>query len=298
METIAFIDTEIDYRSRKIVDIGGIRCDGSTFHSNSIDGFKRFMNGTLFICGHNIINHDLKYIHYVVSDAGIDQLNVIDTLYLSPLLFPAKPYHRLVKDDKLQSDESNNPLNDSIKARDLFYDEKETFSQSDESIKQIFYLLLKDKREFRAFFKFISFTSTETDVEKLIRDKFHSEICERAELTGIIKENPVELSYCLALINAGNHLSLTPPWVLKSYPEVERIKYLLRNKPCLEGCVYCSQSLDINRGLKEFFGFDSYRLMSPSPCRKELSRPLSTTNHCWPYSRQEEGSHSHSRSLL
>ena len=88
--TIAFIDTEIDYRSRKIVDIGGIRCNGSSFHSNSIDGFKQFLNGTGFICGHNIIHHDLKYINHVVSDAGIDQLNIIDTLYLLPLLFPAK----------------------------------------------------------------------------------------------------------------------------------------------------------------------------------------------------------------
>jgi ATP-dependent DNA helicase RecQ len=272
MKTIAFIDTEIDQRSQRIVDIGGIRCDGNKFHSNSVEGFKRFLNGTGFICGHNIINHDLKYIGHAVADAGIYQSNVIDTLYLSPLLFPAKPYHRLVKDDKLQSDESNNPLNDSIKARDLFYDEKETFSQADESIKQIFYLLLHDKKEFRAFFRFISYTGTGTDVERLIRDKFHSEICERADLARIIKEYPVELAYCLALINARNHLSLTPPWVLKSYPEVERIKYLLRNKPCLEGCIYCRQSLDIYRGLKEFFGFDSFRTYESEPLQERAVR--------------------------
>ncbi len=173
MKTIAFIDTEIDHRSQRIVDIGSIRCDGSTFHSNSIDGFKQFLNGTRFICGHNIIHHDLKYIDHVISGAGIDHSNIIDTLYLSTLLFPVKPYHRLVKDDKLQSDELNNPLNDSIKARDLFYDEKETFSQADGSIQQIFYLLLKEKREFSAFFKIISYHSAETDVEKLIRYKFH-----------------------------------------------------------------------------------------------------------------------------
>jgi ATP-dependent DNA helicase RecQ len=107
MKTIAFIDTEIDFRSRKILDIGSIRCDGRKFHSHSIDGLKQFLNGTQFICGHNIIHHDLKYIDHAVSDVGIDQLNIIDTLYLSPLLFPAKPYHRLVKDDKLQSDEIN-----------------------------------------------------------------------------------------------------------------------------------------------------------------------------------------------
>ena len=51
----------------------------------------------------------------------------IDTLSLSPLLFPSKPYHALVKDDKLQVDELNNPLNDAIKARDLFFDELKLF---------------------------------------------------------------------------------------------------------------------------------------------------------------------------
>lgn len=268
MKSIAFIDTEIDQRSQEIGDIGGIRCNGSSFHSNSIDGFKRFLNGTEFLCGHNIINHDLKYIHEAASEVGIHPSNIIDTLHLSPLLFPAEPYHRLLKDDKLQYDEENNPLNDSIKARDLFYDERETFNQEDEAIKQIFYLLLSDKREFRAFFNIISYRSNETDVEKLIRDKFNSEICERADLTKIIEERPVELAYCLALINARNHLSLTPPWVLKSYPEVERINYLLKNKPCLEGCVYCNQSLDIHRGLKEFFGFDTFRTYESEPLQE------------------------------
>ncbi len=50
----------------------------------------------------------------------IDDLNVIDTLFFSPLLFPAKPYHSLLKDDKLQTEEMNNPLNDAIKAKRSF----------------------------------------------------------------------------------------------------------------------------------------------------------------------------------
>ena len=85
---------------------------------------------------------------------------------------------------------------------------------------------------------------------KLIREKFYSEICEQANLTKIISENPIELAYCLALINCKNRYSITPPWVLKTYPEVERIMNELRNKPCLNGCKYCNQALDIYKGLK------------------------------------------------
>lgn len=113
MNSIAFIDTEIEPKSRKILDIGSVKGDGNSFHSNSIPDLTKFLKGTEFICGHNILNHDLKYIKKAVSDAGIISENVIDTLFLSPLLFPSKPYHGLVKDDKLQTDDSNNPLNDS-----------------------------------------------------------------------------------------------------------------------------------------------------------------------------------------
>ena len=56
----------------------------------------------------------------------------IDTLYLSPLLFPRRPYHALLKDDKLQSDELNNPVNDSEKARRLFLDEVNAFADLSE----------------------------------------------------------------------------------------------------------------------------------------------------------------------
>lgn len=47
------------------------------------------------------------------------------TLYLSSMMFIAGTYHKLLKDDKLQTDDINNPRNDSLKARDLFYDEVE-----------------------------------------------------------------------------------------------------------------------------------------------------------------------------
>src|SRR5690606_18294686 len=107
----------------KILDIGSVKDNGSSFHKNSVVEFMRFLNGTQFVCGHNIFNHDIKYIGKALNDAGINSVSIIDTLFLSPLLFPTKPYHPLLIADKLQSEDTNNPLNDSIKARDLFFDE-------------------------------------------------------------------------------------------------------------------------------------------------------------------------------
>ena len=134
---IAFIDTEIEPKSRQILDIGGVRSDGCEFHKKSFSEFVSFLSGTQFVCGHNILNHDIKYIGSALQDAGINPADVIDTLPLSPLLFPTKPYHALLKDDKLQTDEVNNPLNDSIKARYLFHDEIAAFQRKDDLLKEI-----------------------------------------------------------------------------------------------------------------------------------------------------------------
>lgn len=275
MNSIAFIDTEIEPRSGKILDIGSVRCDGSSFHKSSLAEFTQFLTGTRFICGHNIFNHDIKYIGKALTDAGVNPENTIDTLFLSPLLFPTKPYHALLKDDKLQSDEINNPLNDAIKAKDLFNDQVAAFKQTDEMLKRILYLLLNGKMEFNGFFRFIEYTSEIIDLEQLIRQKFKNEICGQVDLSKEISQRPIELAYCLSLLNSFiEHKkihSITPPWVLKNYPEVERIMFSLRNRPCVSGCTYCNNALDVHKGLKKFFGFDSYRTYGGEPLQENAA---------------------------
>src|SRR5690606_39227449 len=153
--------------------------------------------------------------------------------------------------------------------KDLFYDEISAFKRTDETLKQIFYLLLNDQKEFSAFFRFIGFTGVHTSRERLIHNKFNNKICENIDLAKIITEHPVELAYCLSLINANDRYSITPPWVLKNYPGVEQIMLRLRNKPCISGCEYCNQALDAHKGLKRFFGFDSYRSYGGEPLQEK-----------------------------
>jgi ATP-dependent DNA helicase RecQ len=272
MKPIAFFDTEIEPKSRRILDIGCIKGDGSSFHSASLAEFSKFLQGSEYICGHNIFHHDLQYIQDSLQSAGLGQAYLIDTLFFSPLLFPAKPYHALLKDDKLQTEDTNNPLNDSIKARDLFHDEVTAFQHTDKHLQQIFYGLLKDQKEFSSFFHFLGYAADNLDIGEVIREKFQTQICEQADLPQIILEYPVELAYCLALLNTNSRYSLTPPWVGKNFPAVERIMYLLRSKPCLPGCAYCHEALDIQKGLQRFFGFASYRTYGGEPLQEQAVR--------------------------
>jgi ATP-dependent DNA helicase RecQ len=264
MKSIAYIDLEVSPKKGTILDIGSIKNTGSVFHSKSIAGFIAFIKGSEYLCGHNIIKHDLKYIQHAIEIAS---RNVIDTLYLSALLFPRKPYHALVKDEKLQTDELNNPVNDAIKAKDLFLDEVFAFHNLEDSLKQIFFLLLGDQKEFRAFFQYVDY-KTEVELMPLIKEHFSLEICENTDLQRIITEHPVALAFSLAVINVKDRFSVTPPWILKNYPEVEQVMDLLRNRPCLRGCSYCEQVLDARRGLKWFFGFDSYRTFGGEPLQE------------------------------
>jgi ATP-dependent DNA helicase RecQ len=273
MNTIAFIDTEIDPNNGSIRDLGAINEDGGIFHENSIHRFVEYLKDTSFICGHNIQNHDIKYLSRYLEEAGLIHLKVIDTLYLSPLLFPKRPYHHLLKDEKLQTDELNNPVSDSIKAKDLFFDEINAFTNLEDSIKQIFFLLLKERKEFRAFFNYISFQkNTSFDLESLIKQAFGSLICGNTNLPLFIERQPVELAYCLALIHCQNRYSITPPWVLKNYPEVERLIFILRDKPCIQGCSYCDQALDPIKGLQRYFGYPSFRTYAGEPLQENAVR--------------------------
>ena len=268
MSSIAFFDLEVSEDSKKVVDYGSIKSDGSSIHSRLKFDFFNFISDTEYLCGHNIINHDVKYI---IED--LDRLikkpeNFIDTLYFSPLLFPKREYHRLVKDDKLQTDENNNPLSDSKKAKDLFYEEVDAFNNSDAELKQLYYALLKNKPGFQGFFNFIEYKANEIDIEQIVQSKFQDEICQNAQVDRIIKENPIALAYCLAIINTRDKYSITPPWVSRNFPEVESIMYLLRGKPCISGCEYCNRSLDAFKGLKKFFGFDAFRTYAGEPLQE------------------------------
>lgn len=163
-------------------------------------------------------------------------------------------------------------LNDAIKAKDLFYDELAAFRQLDDELKQVYYELLNDKREFRGFFLFLGHLPEACNLEQLITRRFENEICADVDLRSIVAEHPVALSYCLSLLNSfianKKTYSITPAWVLKNYPEVERIMFRLRNKPCLRGCVYCDQALDVHKALKRFFGFDAYRTYGAEPLQE------------------------------
>lgn len=260
MKSIAFIDTEVSTEDNKSYDFGAIDNSGKQLHTGVPHEFFSFIENKDFICGHNIVDHDAK--HTVIPEKA----KLIDTLYLSPLLFPNRPYHALLKDDKLLTEELNNPLNDSQKAMDLFYDEVNAFNELDDELKQIYYMLLKDEPHFSGFWSYVGF-SAKDDLETLILIHFDGKICENAPISDFIRNSPVELSYCLALISATERYSLIPRWVQMNYPKVDNIIRRLRNTHC-HNCAYCNEALDPHRYLRKYFGYTDFRKYNGEPLQE------------------------------
>jgi ATP-dependent DNA helicase RecQ len=273
MLKIAFIDLEIGSQGR-ILDIGGVK-SGQMFHSAMIPEFVDFIADCDCLCGHNIVEHDIRYLRPFLKKEYV----LIDTLYLSPMLFPRKPYHNLLKDDKILSDELNNPLNDSLKAQSLYGDEINAFNSLDKGFKQLYYDLLNEDIHFSGFFRSIEYVPSRRplflrkSLAGSMAELLEGKICVHSDLDRLVARHKVECAYASALINTDDRNSITPAWVLRNHPEVENVVRRLRAVNCGDGrCGYCSRKLDAEYSLKKWFGYDHFRTFGGEPLQENAAK--------------------------
>ncbi|MDZ7794916.1 MAG: RecQ family ATP-dependent DNA helicase [Spirochaetia bacterium] len=267
MEKNLFFDLETT-DTHQIADIGAV-FNGELYHGASLKQLATFMGAARFVCGHNIVAHDIP----MLLENGSAQLfssipEAIDTLLLSPLLFPKRPYHSLVKDYKLVSEELNNPLEDSKIAQQILLDEIQAFDELDDSFKDILYYLLHKIQGFKGFFEYIEFSlshQAEAELERNIRDGLQDRICSSKSLLPYITQHPVPFAYVLALLNTKSTDSCLPQWVLRQYPESGLILDHLSGEICDDPhCSYCRNFFNPSKALKRYFGYDDFRNFNPS----------------------------------
>jgi ATP-dependent DNA helicase RecQ len=225
-----------------------------------------------FIGGHNILWHDLP----ILADKGkcpeVQKLPVLDTLLLSPLAFPQKPYHHLIKNDKLVTASKSNPLNDAEASRHVAAD-----------------ALLALGGAYAAEWPFIAgflnagnlpatakagldlvtnlIGSEKIDTE-LALDRFSARFPERFCQAGLRRllsdrDEPglwVSLAFMSAWIRVAGTDSIVPPWVKRQFPGVYGVMHELRAVPCGDpACGYCAETHDPVRQLQKFFNYEAFR---------------------------------------
>lgn len=260
MKHIVYFDFEISSNG-KILDIGAINQDGAKFHSSCLGDFIDFIESADYLCGHNILSHDINYVKSFFKKP----YTLIDTLYLSPILFPERPYHSLVKDEKIITDQLNNPLADAEKAKLLFEDEVNAFHSLPDTVKRAYYDLIGNDSRFNGFFKYVDYSTTLISYlfnsrNVNLYDVLKGKICSNAEISEIAESHPAELAYAIAIIRTNDRYSITPTWVGKQFPLVDNVIHLLRGRNCHSaGCAYCSQYFNPVKMLKKWYGYDSFR---------------------------------------
>jgi ATP-dependent DNA helicase RecQ len=259
-QEILFFDLEINQKSKKIYDVGALLGEAE-LHTNSLPGFEEFSKEAQYICGHNIIFHDLKYLRQLNFNESFFRKSTIDTLFLSSLIFCEKPYHALIKDYRLVRSEMNNPLADSKLAKVLFIDLVERYKQFPDNLKKIYFNLLHGRAGFSGFFKLFPEEKLSTnDLIELINQEFIEFLCINIDKVPFIDKYQIELAYVLAIILTKNKESISPPWIINNFPQVTEIIKELRLSNCFkENCPYCSNNLDIKASLYNFFAYKDFR---------------------------------------
>ena len=274
---ILFFDLEVHPKSKTIIEFGA-EINNNQIRSKDVKTLIELIPAAKVVCGHNIIAHDCPILE---QRSGVDHfinIPLLDTLYLSTLLFPKNPYHRLVKDYHLTGTEINNPLSDVKLTQILLGEVLEAFHKLAPELKQIYRALLSTIPGFDGFFQLVKEKEESSELNKqqltnLISSQFGHLFCARAMLSEYIESSAVELAYSIALISIEDHDSLPPPWLLYRFPDIHNLVNALRVDCDGRGdCAYCEQ-LAPKKALKRFFDFEGFRKFGgdgPIPLQEQV----------------------------
>ncbi len=264
LSDILFFDLEVG-RKQRIQELGIILGEHE-YHDSSIQKIQQLAGSAKWICGHNIIQHDLEVLSNQFPKIGsrLRQIPSIDTLRLSPLLFPKEQYHKLLKAYYEESVNRNNPLKDCQATRTLFNSLLTAWNQLPKVKQEIYYLLLNQEDGFKGWFDYLNYYKTTPNVLSIvtkIQDYLKDKICLGQSLSIDVTDNPIALAYAIAVIDADpRETSFIPPWVLNKFSRTEGILKALRlsckGKICHSS--YCQQQEAVT-GLQRFYGYPSFR---------------------------------------
>ncbi|WP_299546928.1 RecQ family ATP-dependent DNA helicase [Seonamhaeicola sp.] len=258
MQNILFLDIE-SHPKKKKVDYGAT-FKGQELHEKSTHKLEQWIKEAEYICGHNILNHDIPILREKLGDYIFADKKFIDTLLWSPLLFVKRPNHKLTKGYRIvNASEVNNPLSDCKLTEAYLVQELNRFSSLSLEEKSVYYGLLKHESSFNVFFELAAFDSSKA-INIGVGELLNGAICSDVDLAYYKTHNPVGLAYVFTLLKLGDEDALLPPWVRHEYPEAEKILNEIRFESCANtNCHYCSTKLNPKKALHEYFGYTDFR---------------------------------------
>ena len=258
MQNILFLDIETNPHNKR-VDYGAT-FKGQELHESNTVKLEQWIKEAKYICGHNILNHDIPELKKKLGNQIFEDKRYIDTLLWSPLLFVKRPNHKLTKGYRIvNASEVNNPLSDCKLTEDYLVQELNRFNDIDRKEKSIFYSLLKNESSFNVFFELARFDESKT-VDTSLVDLLGKDICSNVDLDYYMNQYPVGLAYVFTLLKLGDVDAVLPQWVRHEYPEAEKILNEIRFESCDNTeCHYCSNKLNPRKALLEYFNYNDFK---------------------------------------
>jgi len=310
---IISIDLEIHPQTHKLLK-AGVYClkTGKTFFishkkPDSYVLLDEFCRDADLIIGHNITWHDLLFLRKNAPHLKLCSIPFADTLVLSPLAFPAHPYHHLLKGYKLVKQAVNDPVEDAKLASVLFCDAYESFAALEpelaglygrllslafpDSAYSIFFqslpgvILPEQNQIIPLWLKYSKGLVCQTKAEEIVRELAYNYTGEHTPRTrqATICESAAVLAFMLAWLRVAGGKSVVSAWVRYKYPEITEYLDELRAKPCYKyACSYCQKNFNLKANLKRFFGYDSFLPVKDEnpPLQEEIVRAIVQGHDC------------------
>lgn len=278
VEDSLFFDLECA-DAQTVFAMGAIFRAHTPLHARNAEAVKKHLptlenwgNAAQFICGHNVIAHDVPIIRNL-GYREIPEDKVLDTLYLSPLAFPKKPYHALIKDGKITSETRNNPVQDSRSCAEVLKDCLKQFERASPHDLQIYWLAfhLSGMPGMAKLFEILAQEAgstlklgTESANQEMLLAHFTAQNRGRCCLDSIKiqegKDGPIVLAYIHAWLKVSGGESVLPYWLCRVIPRLRPYLKHLRQVPCNSPeCSYCTEMHSPTKTLQKHFGFESFR---------------------------------------
>jgi len=255
---ILFIDLEVGVHTHKI-DLVGAWLNDITYNGKSVNYIRElyFEHKPPYICGHNFINHDKKFLLETSFNPIFDTAKIIDTFYVSMLVYPDKLSHKLSKPYKTEAHIQNDPFGDCIATKELLELMIKRLRSFGPSMQSLLSSLLRINPYFEAFFEYLNIEPQHVDVY----EEFYTKIkCSKQRFLELLEESPAEMGILLVYLMTRERTSLSYA-VLQTFPKtVQLLKELL----------YDQSSIDLKQFASDEFGLPGFREFEARDSRSDL----------------------------
>ena len=231
-----------------------------------------FCGEARFVLGHNILTHDIPRLQRIAPSLRLFSRPGIDTLFLSPLAYPANPYHRLIKNYQIVRDSINDPVQDALLAGKVFAEQWDALVlqyQSNPDVPLLYRGFLAADENLAGTAEALACMGIPLLAGDDLLEAFswlaRKYACSSAvdnllvQLTdGALPLPP--LAYVTAWLSVSGGNSVLPPWVRHQFPRVPVILHQLRENFCRHpDCEYCRHHHNPQKYLLDYYGFPSFR---------------------------------------